>query len=74
MKIQHVDLYQPMANTRVGPAPVALRIANTSNNNQVAGGVPNVPTKVETYVLLSALPAELQERVKIAVQALLSGV
>jgi hypothetical protein len=29
--------------------------------------------KIETYVLLSALPSDMQERVKLAIQTLLAG-
>jgi len=70
---QRVDLYQPLINTRVGPPPVALRVGTTPNVNSVVGGVPQGITKIETYVLLSALPTEMQERVKLAVQVLLAG-
>jgi hypothetical protein len=39
----------------------------------LVGGVAQSVSKIETYVLLSALPVELQERVKTAVQALIAG-
>jgi hypothetical protein len=70
---QKVDLYQPIAASRVGPPPLALRVAVTPNVDSFVGGVPQSTQRVETYVLLSALPQELQERVKLAVQALLAG-
>lgn len=73
MTAQRVDLYQPIINTRVGPAPIALRIGVTPNVDQVVGGVPQGITRIETYVLLSALPTEIQERVKLAVQVLIAG-
>jgi hypothetical protein len=69
MSAQRVDLYQPLVATRVGPPPLVIRTGTIVSNGQLAGGVPAV-SKVETYVLLSALPAELQERVKTAIQAL----
>lgn len=73
MALQHVDLYQPIQASRVGPPPIALRIAVTPNLDQVVGGVPQGVTRIETYVLLSALPTSMQERVKLAIQALISG-
>lgn len=73
MNFQSVDLYQPIAASRVGPAPLTLRIGVTPNANSVVGGPQTNTMKAETYVLLSALPTELQERVKLAVQALLAG-
>jgi hypothetical protein len=73
MTAQKVDLYQPMINSRVGPAPLVLRIGVTPGVGAIVGGVPQGVTKIETYVLLSALPTELQERVKLAVQALIAG-
>jgi hypothetical protein len=60
-------------NTRVGPAPVALRIATTPNVSEMVGGMPQSTSRIEVYVLLSALPTELQERVKLAVQAVVAG-
>lgn len=73
MTPQRVDLYQPMLNSRIGPAPVALRVGVTPNADMVQGGPQQGTTKVETYVLLSALPTELQERVKVAIQVLIAG-
>jgi hypothetical protein len=71
--MQDVDLYQPITATRVGPPPAVLRVITRPNNNSLVGGVPAGSMKAEAYVLLSALPTELQERVKIAVQALIAG-
>lgn len=70
---QRVDLYQPLINVRVGPPPITLRVGTTPNINSVVGGVPQGITRIETYVLLSALPTEMQERVKLAVQVLIAG-
>lgn len=67
------DLYQPVVSSRIGPAPVVVRAVVTTNSDYVMGGMPQAATKVENYVLLSALPRELQERVKTAVQALIAG-
>ena len=73
MTAQRVDLYQPMLAVRPGPAPVALRVGVTPSPGLMEGGPTQGPPKIETYVLLSALPTELQERVKLAVQALIAG-
>jgi len=70
---QKVDLYQPMMNVKVGPPPIALRVGTTPSANYTEGGVQQGTVKVETYVLLSALPSELQERVQTAIQVLLAG-
>lgn len=67
------DLYQPVVSNRIGPAPVVVRAVVTTNSDYVMGGMPQAATKVENYILLSALPKELQERVKTAVQALIAG-
>lgn len=67
------DLYQPVVSSRIGPAPVVVRAVVTTNSDYVMGGMPQAATKVENYILLSALPRELQERVKTAVQALIAG-
>jgi len=67
------DLYQPVYASRIGPPPVVVRAVVTTNSDYVAGGMPQASTKVENYVMLSALPKELQERVRTAVQALIAG-
>jgi len=67
------DLYQPVFAERAGPAPLVLRAVVTANQDYVAGGMPSSSQRAESYVLLSALPAELQERVKTAVQAIIAG-
>lgn len=71
--MQKVDLYQPMMNARVGPAPLTIRVGITLNNDMIAGGVQQSAVRAETYVLLSALPQELKDRVLMAVQALVAG-
>ena len=68
-----VDLYQPIESSRVGPPPVVIRTIVTPNNSMVAGGMPMDPRRAEDYVLLSALPKELAERVKVAIQAIIAG-
>lgn len=73
MSDNKADLFQPVYARHVGPPPVVLRAVITTNNDYVAGGMPQAQLKAESYVLLSALPKELQERVKTAVQAIISG-
>jgi len=68
---QRVDLYAPLVNVRPGPAPLALRVGCTSNTS-ISEGVPAASTRIETYVLMSALPEELRKRVELAVQLLIS--
>jgi len=72
--MQRVNLYQPIVNDNVGPAPLTLRVGVQANNGFVEGGTPSSYLKSETYILLSALPQELQQRVMTAVQVLLSGI
>lgn len=67
------NLYEPISALRVGPPPITIRAVITPNAEEIGGGVPEFSTRVETYVLFSALPDELKERVKTAVQALISG-
>ena len=68
-----VDLYQPIHATRIGIPPVVIRAVVTTNSDYLVGGMPQAATKVENYILLSALPKELQNRVRTAVQALIAG-
>ena len=72
MTVQKVDLYQPIAAARPGAPPLVLRIATAPRVEEMVGGPISNPVKIENYVLLSALPEELRQRVTTAVQALLS--
>jgi uncharacterized protein YggL (DUF469 family) len=67
------DIYQAIKATKVGHPPLVINAVITTNQNYIAGGVPQDATHVESYVCLSALPRELQERVRTAVQAIISG-
>jgi len=71
--VQKVDLLQPIMHTRLGAPPIALRIGTTPSNMSLQEGPQQGTVKVETYVLLSALPTDLQERVKLAIQVLIAG-
>ena len=68
-----VDLYQPIEASRVGPPPLVIRTIVTPTNMFVAGGVPTDARRPEDYVLLSALPRDLQEKIRTAVQTIVSG-
>jgi hypothetical protein len=67
------DIYQPIVATSMGTAPITLRVITTPNNMEYVGGVPSTATRAETYVLYSALPDDLKERVRVAVQALITA-
>ena len=71
--MQNVDLYQPLVHDKRTPAPLTLRVGVHTSGGYVEGGTPAAYLKPETYVLLSALPIDLQERVKTAIQAIISG-
>lgn len=71
--MQKIDLYQPVMHDARTPVPLTLRISAYANSGFVEGGTPERILKNETYVLLSALPKELQQRVATAVQALIAG-
>lgn len=71
--MQKANIYQPIESDQVGPAPLVIRTVLTTTNAYIAGGMPTEAKKVEDYVLLSALPWELQERVKTAIQALVTS-
>lgn len=71
--MQSVDLTNPIASLRPGPQPLVIKVLTKLNNAEFVGGVPSSNQRWENYVLLSALPTELQERIKIAIQALSSS-
>lgn len=74
--MQKVDLYQPMINVNPAPSPLTVRVGMVPPSNMTQGGSMQSQqgiSKIETYVLLSALPVDLQERIKLAVQTLVSG-
>jgi hypothetical protein len=73
MSDNRADLFQPVYSSHIGPAPIVIRAVVTTNNDYVAGGMPQAQLKAENYVLMSALPKELQERVRVAVQSIISG-
>ena len=71
IQAQRVNLYAPIIATPGAP-PLALRVGVT-NQNSISEGVPAASVKAETYVLLSALPDELRQRVELTIQVLIAG-
>lgn len=71
--MQKVDLYQPMVHVRVGSPPLFINVGVNKSGAETTGGPVENVIRLETYVLLSALPDELRERVKTAIQALISS-
>jgi hypothetical protein len=67
------NLYNPIFASTQGPAPLVIRTIISNNNGYIGGGVPQTSLTAEDYVLLSSLPKELQERIKVAIQAIVSG-
>jgi len=74
MEAQKVDLYKPIIADRVGAPPLVLRIGVTRQVDHIQGGVPQSSMKAEPYVLLSALPDEIRQRVETAIQMQLAAV
>jgi len=73
MNMQRVDLYQPMIHTRVGVPPLVINVGVNRTGAETMGGMVENVVRPESYVLLSALPDELRDRVKTAIQALISS-
>jgi len=71
--VQRVDLYKPIVANRVSPAPLVMRIGTIPSVANIQGGTMSNVVKVEQYVLLSALPAELQQRIQTAIDAILAA-
>jgi hypothetical protein len=67
------NLYSPIFSSTQGPGPLVIRTIISNNNSYIGGGVPQTSLTAEDYVLLSALPKELQDRIKVAIQAIVSG-
>lgn len=67
------NLYHPVFSSVQGPAPLVIRAIISNNSNYIGGGVPQTSMTAEDYVLVSSLPRELQERIKVAIEALVAG-
>jgi hypothetical protein len=72
--MQRIDLYQPMISNRIAPPPLVITVGVQKTGVETAGGYVEGALRPEHYVLLSALPDELRERVKTAIQVLSSAV
>jgi hypothetical protein len=72
--MQRIDLYQPVLSSKVGAPPLVITVGVQRFANEVMGGPVENPVRPEYYVLLSALPEELRERVKTAIQAISSSI
>lgn len=68
------NVYEPILAARQGPPPLVVNIVTTPRTMEFAGGVPASATKTESYIMFSALPQELQVRVKLAIEALQAAV
>lgn len=68
------DLYTTVIAARQGPPPLVINVVSSPKTMEFVGGVPASSTRTDSYILFTALPQELQERVKVAVQALQSSI
>ena len=73
INVNKVDVFRPIEATHVGPMPVVIRAIGVDNTDSLVGGVPLSTRRAHDYILLSALPKELAERVRTAVQAIIAG-
>ena len=75
-KHQVVDLYAPIISSRTGPPPLVFVVGTRPSQSYtiegtVSGGQSTI--KPEAYVLISALPQELQSRIATAIASLTQG-
>lgn len=70
---QLIDPYRPITKKSNIPAPLTLVIQNEGAQHTYMEGVPSTSVKPDVYVLLSALPEELRNRVITAVQMIRSS-
>jgi hypothetical protein len=71
--MQSIDPFKPLLSVRSGKLPMMINLY-TTHTSYVSEGVPTVQShKPEQYVLVSDLPAELRQRVLLAVEALTQG-
>lgn len=68
------NVYEPVVAAKQGPPPLVINIVTTPRTMEFVGGVPASATKTESYVMFSALPQELQTRVKLAIEALQTAI
>jgi hypothetical protein len=68
-----VDPFQPLHAPPGVPAPLVLNVVVQPRREEFVGGVLESSRRTEQYVILSALPAELRQRVITAIGALQAG-
>jgi hypothetical protein len=73
MEIQKVNLFAPIMASQKGPPPLVMKVAVQPQDIMTVGGSMSSPTKVESYVLMSALPEEIRRRVETVIQAIVAG-
>ena len=64
------DIYNVIVSNKRGNPPLVIRTLTTLDNKAMIDGIPQINQKIENYVLLSALPFELKQRVELAIQSL----
>ena len=70
---QVVNLARTLIAHHTGAPPMILKVATTPAPVFSEGGAIAVPQKIETYVLLSVLPPDLQQHIVTAIQCLQAG-
>jgi len=68
------NVYATVVADKQGPPPLVINVLTTPRTMEFVGGVPSSATRVESYVLFSALPEELQARVRVSIEALQAGI
>lgn len=68
------NVYDVITADRQGPPPLVINVLTRPRTMEFVGGVPETSTRAESYVLFSALPEELQKRVRLSIEALQSSV
>ena len=71
--MQKVNLYEPIVSSKAGSPPLTLRVGVVANDGYIEGGPPETYYRPEVYVLLSALPADIRQRIVTAVQSIIAG-
>ncbi|NBO23582.1 hypothetical protein EBU94_09640 [bacterium] len=71
--VQVIDPYRSIAKPSNIKPPLTMVLNSVDSHVGYMQGVPSSYNKPEVYVLLSALPDELRNRVALAVQALKSS-
>lgn len=68
-----VNLLQPIVSSVDGPPPYTICVNTYPQAHMTQGGAQGRPSKSYVYVRYDILPQELQERVKMLIQALQAG-